>query len=730
MSAFKHILGPVAVITIRNPPVNALSPQVQVSLLEVLKDVNLDPSVKALVLCGENGKFSGGADIRTFSKTDPNSNVKRMSLEDVNAMVEKSEKPVVAAIEGVALGGGLELALGCHYRIAHVKARVGLTEVLLGLLPGAGGTQRLPRLIGVPAALDMMTTGKIMPASIALKLGIVDSVTEGNTVKEAINLAQKVIGQPLDSRRICSKPIQCPPNVDSLFKDAKVKLKKQFHGAKSHQVCVEAIRGAVQLPFAEGIVKERELFLSLFNSDQAKACQYAFFAERNVAKWTTPSGANWKSASPQPIGTAAVIGLGTMGRGIAVSLAKAQIRVIAVEQDEQLLEKGSKAVTAILERENLKKQHLGLGDKSSSFGSVTFTLDFNTLKNADLVIEAVYENMALKKEIFRRLSSICKPEAFLCTNTSGLNIDEIAAATDRPHLVIGTHFFSPAHMMKLLEVVRGYHSSPTIISTVVNLSKALGKVAVVVGNCPLFVGNRLMVPYIEQSGFLLENGCSPEEVDQVLEEFGFAMGPFRMTDLAGLDVGWRSRMERGLTGPKLVTGAPVRQREGKRYSPLPDMLCEKGRFGQKTGRGWYQYETVGGRNAVPDPWVHNFLHEYRRAHAIKQNNVSQGEILEWCLYPLINEGFNVLEDEIASGPEDIDVIYNNGYGWPRHMGGPMFYASMIGLPRVLAKLEKLYENNPDIPSLKPSRLLKELVKKGSPPVKEWRSQLGHQNSRL
>ncbi|KAJ1187279.1 hypothetical protein NDU88_004057 [Pleurodeles waltl] len=730
MAALKHIVGSVAVITIRNPPVNALSPQVQVSLMEVLKDVTLDPSVKAIVLCGENGKFSGGADIRTFSKTDPKTDIKRMSLDDVNSVAERSRKPVVAAVEGVALGGGLELALACHYRIAHVKARVGLTEVLLGLLPGAGGTQRLPRLIGVPAALDMITTGKIVPAPVAVKLGIVDSVTEGSAVEEAIHLAQKVVGQPLESRRICSKPIQCPPNVDSLLNDAKVKLKKQFRGAESHQVCVEAIRAAVQLPFAEGIVKERELFLSLFNSDQAKACQYAFFAERSVAKWTTPSGANWKSASPQTIRTAAVIGLGTMGQGIAVSLAKAQIQVIAVEQDEQQLEKGSKAVTAILERETLKKQQFELAHKSDSFGSVTFTLDFNALKNADLVIEAVYENMALKKEIFQRLSSICKPGAFLCTNTSGLDIDEIASVTDRPHLVIGTHFFSPAHLMKLLEVVRGYHSSSTIISTVMNLSKVLNKVGVVVDNCPLFVGNRLLLPYINQAVFLLEDGRTPEEVDQVLEEFGYAMGPFRMSDLAGLDIGWRSRMEFGLTGPKLLPGAPVRQREGKRYSPLPDILCEEGRFGQKSGKGWYQYETVGGRNAARDPWVHNFLHEYRRAHAIKQKNVSQGEILEWCLYPLINEGFKVLEDGIASGPEDIDVIYNNGYGWPRHKGGPMFYASMIGLPRVLVKLEEFYKNNPDIPSLKPSNLLKALVKQGSPPLKEWRSQLGYPNSRL
>ncbi|XP_069471845.1 peroxisomal bifunctional enzyme [Ambystoma mexicanum] len=725
MSALKRMLGPVAVITISNPPVNALSPAVQESLLKVLKEINLDPTVKAIVLGGENGKFSAGADIRTFQTREVRS---AASLEDVNSALEKSTKPIVAAIEGVALGGGLELALGCHYRLAHVKAQVALPEVLLGLLPGAGGTQRLPRLIGIPAALEIITTGQYVSAPAALKLGLLDSVVEDNVVQAAVDLAHNVIGQPLEPRRLCMRPLPCPPNVEKLFDEAKVKLKKQFRGAKSHQVCVDAVRAAVELPFAEGILKERELFLTLFSSDQAKARQYAFFAERSVARWTAPSGANWKSASPRPIRTAAVIGLGTMGRGIAVSLARAGIQVIALEQDKKQLEMGSKAVMSIMERETQKKQQLGHALNAPHFGFVKFTLDFNELGNADLVIEAVYENMALKKEIFQRLSKMCKPETFLCTNTSGLNIDEIASVTDRPHLVIGTHFFSPANIMRLLEVVRGYHSSPTTISTVMNLSKVLGKIAVVVGNCPLFVGNRLMGPYVEQAVFLLEDGYTPNEVDQVLEEFGFAMGPFRMSDLAGLDVGWRSRMERGLTGPKLSPGVPACQREGKRYSPLPDILCEKGRLGQKTGQGWYQYERAGGRTAVADPWLQSFLEDYRKAHKIRQNVVRHDEILEWCLYPLINEGFKVLEDGIASGPEDIDVIYTHGYGWPKHMGGPMFYASMVGLPRVLTTLETYYESNRDVPSLKPSALLKKLVTQGSPPLKEWRSQLGHHQS--
>ncbi|XP_048719704.2 peroxisomal bifunctional enzyme isoform X3 [Caretta caretta] len=603
----------VAMIRLNNPPLNALSSAVVQALEQGVKKADADPAVKAVVICGTNGTFSAGADIRGFSSAQAGD---RPSLTSVIDLIERSEKPVVAAIEGMALGGGLEVALGCHYRIAHAQAWVGLPEVTLGILPGAGGTQRLPRLIGVPAALDLITTGKRVLAVEALKLGIIDEIVEENTINAAIHLANKVSG------------------------------------------------------------------------------------------------------------------LGTMGRGIVTSLVKARMSVVAVEQDQKQLEVGGRAVTSLLEHEASKMQWSGQRPDACDPALLQFTLDFGMLQDVDLVIEAVFEDMALKKEIFHKLSAICKPGSFLCTNTSALDIDEIASATSRPHQVIGTHFFSPAHVMKLLEIIRGRHTSPITIATAMGLAKTIGKIGVVVGNCFGFVGNRMMAPYAEQAVFLLEEGCKPEEVDQALEGFGFNMGPFRMSDLAGLDVGWRSRKGQGLTGPELAPGTPARVRGRRRYSPLPDLLCENGRYGQKAGMGWYQYEKPGARIANPDPWLHNFLIGYRDAHHIKARFIDEEEILERCLYTLINEGFQILDDGIASAPEDIDVIYIHGYGWPKHRGGPMFHASTIGLPSILAKLQKYSEAHPDIPRMQPSAFLKKLVSMGNPPLKEWMSHAGHQSSKL
>ncbi|XP_027580666.1 peroxisomal bifunctional enzyme [Pipra filicauda] len=716
----------VAVIRLRNPPVNTLSFAVLQALEDGLEKADADPSVKAVMICGENGKFSAGADIRGFSS--PNRPVK--SLAALVSLIESSKKPVVAAIEGIALGGGLEVALGCHYRVAHVKARMGLPEVTLGLLPGAEGTQRLPRLIGVPAALDMITTGKHIPATEALKLGLVDEVVEENTVEAAIRLANKVIGQPLGPRRLSLKPVPKLPDMEAFLSQARVRVKKQAQGCLAPELCFQAVRAATQMPFADGVRRERELFMVLLSSGQARALQYAFLAERAAQKWTTPGGASWSSATPQPVRSAAVIGLGTMGRGIVTSLVKANIPVVALEQDLEYLNTGRKAVMLLLEREAMKME---VGAQTLDFHNparLQFTVDFDSLRDVDLVIEAVFENMALKKEIFHKLSRICKPGALLCTNTSALNIDEIASATSRPQQVIGTHFFSPAHVMRLLEIIYGRHTSPTAIATAVQLAKALKKVGVVVGNCFGFVGNRMMFPYVQQAVFLLEEGSRPEAVDRVLEDFGFKIGPFRMSDLAGLDVGWRSRQGQGLTGPSVPAGTPARQRQGQRYSPLPDLLCESGRFGQKTGKGWYQYEKAGGRTATPDPWLHSLLAQYRDTHGIEPRFIDQEEILERCLFSLINEGFAILAEGIASGPEHLDVIYINGYGWPKHKGGPMFYASTVGLPRVLAKLHKYSEAHPDVPGLQPSAFLKKLAAVGNPPIKEWMSYLSQQSSRL
>uniref|UniRef100_A0A8C8S8X1 Peroxisomal bifunctional enzyme n=1 Tax=Pelusios castaneus TaxID=367368 RepID=A0A8C8S8X1_9SAUR len=727
MAQYARGAAAVALVRLSSPPLNTLSAAVVRALEQEVKKADADPAVKAVVICGANGKFSAGADIRGFSSIQSGD---RSSLGSVIDLIERSEKPVVAAIEGMALGGGLEVALGCHYRIAHAQAWVGLPEVTLGLLPGAGGTQRLPRLIGIPAALDIITTGKRVLAAEALELGIIDEIVEENTIDAAIHLANKVLGQPLNPRRLSLKQVQSLPNIDAILNEALVKVKKQARGCLSLEMCVQAVKASVQLPFTEGIQKERELFKFLMTSGQAKALQYAFFAQRAVKKWTTPSGASWKTASAQPIQKVAVIGLGTMGRGIVTSLVKAKISVVALEQDQKQLEVGGRAVTSLLEHESSKMQRSGQSQNAYDPSLLRFTLDFAVLQDVDLVIEAVFEDMALKKEIFHKLSAVCKPGAFLCTNTSALDIDEIASATSRPHQVIGTHFFSPAHVMKLLEIVRGCHTSPTTIATAMDLAKTIDKIGVVVGNCFGFVGNRMMAPYVEQAVFLLEEGSKPEEVDQALEEFGFKLGPFRMGDLAGLDVGWRSRKGQDLTGPRLAPGTPARLRGSRRYSPLPDLLCENGRFGQKTGMGWYQYEKPGGRIANPDQWLHNFVAEYRNVHHIKARFIDQEEILERCLYTLINEGFQILDDGIAYAPEDIDVIYINGYGWPKHRGGPMFYASTIGLPCILAKLQKYSEAHPDIPRMQPSNFLKKLVAIGNPPLKEWMSHAGHQSSKL
>ncbi|XP_076973891.1 peroxisomal bifunctional enzyme isoform X2 [Tamandua tetradactyla] len=627
----------------------------------------------------------------------------------------------------MALGGGFELALGCHYRIAHAEARVGLPEVTLGLLPGARGTQLLPRLIGVPAALDLIISGRHVLASEALKLGILDEIVKSDPVEEAVKLAQRVSEQSLESRRLCNKPIPSLPDMDTILSEAFRKTRQLYPGCLSQETCVRAVQAAVQHPYEVGIEKEKELFLYLQESGQAKALQYAFLAERIVNKWSTPTGASWKTASAQPISSVGVLGLGTMGRGIVVSLARAKIPVTAVELDKKQLETANRIITSLLEKEASKMQQNGqpwLGPKPK------LTTSMKELAGVDLVIEAVFEEMNLKKQVFAELSAICKPEAFLCSNTSALDIDEIASSTDRPHLVIGTHFFSPAHVMKLLEIIPSQYSSPTTIATVMNLSKKINKIGVVVGNCFGFVGNRMLSPYYNQTYFLLEEGSKPEEIDRVLEEFGFKMGPFRVSDLAGLDVGWRSRKGQGLTGPTLPPGTPARKRGSQRYCPIPDMLCEVGRFGQKTGKGWYQYDKPLGRIHKPDPWLSKFLSQYRETHRIEPRIISQDEILERCLYALINEAFRILGEGMAAGPEHIDVVYLQGYRWPRHRGGPMFYASTVGLPTVLEKLHKYYRQNPDIPQLEPSDYLKKLASLGNPPLKEWQSLAGPPSSKL
>ncbi|XP_012927702.1 peroxisomal bifunctional enzyme [Heterocephalus glaber] len=724
MAEYLRLPHSLALIRLRNPPVNTISLPVIRGIREGLKKAALDNTIKAIVISGADGNFCAGADIHSFKA--PISSAEGLGL--LVDEIQRYGKPVVAAIQGVALGGGLELALGCHYRIAHAQAQVGFPEVTIGILPGGRGTQLLPRLIGIPAALDLITSGRYILAGEALKLGILDEVMKSDSLEEAIKFTQKILDQPLEPRRILNRPVPSLSNMENTFTEAFAKMRKQYPGYLAPETCVRSVQASMKYPYEEGIRKEEELFQYLRESGQARALQYAFFAERSVNKWSTPSGASWKTATARPISSVGVLGLGTMGRGIAISFARVGIPVIAVESDQKQLEAAKKIVTSTLEKEAAKSMQQS-GQRESA-PKPRFSSSMKELASVDLVIEAVFEDMNLKKQVFAELSAVCKPEAFLCTNTSALDVDEIAASTSRPQLVIGTHFFSPAHVMKLVEVIPSRHSSPTTIATVMNLSKKMKKIAVVVGNCYGFVGNRMLQPYFNQTYFLLEDGSKPEDIDQALEEFGLKMGPLRMSDLAGLDVGWKVRKGRGLTGPALPPGTPARKRGNARYSPIPDMLCDLGRFGQKTGQGWYLYDKPLGRVHKPDPWLSKFLSEYRETHHIKPRVIDQDEIRERCLYALINEAFHILGEGMAASPEHIDVIYLHGYGWPRHRGGPMFYASTVGLPTVLEKLQKYYQQNPDIPQLEPCNYLKKLASQGNPPLKEWQSLAGPPSSKL
>ncbi|XP_044073073.1 peroxisomal bifunctional enzyme [Siniperca chuatsi] len=717
MAQYTLVSGSVGLITLHNPPVNALSAAVRQGIVDTVERALSDPKVKSVVICGQNGVFCGGADIKEFG-----TNMSGPPLVPMIHTIEAANKPVVAAIEGSALGGGLELALGCHYRIAHSKARLGLPEVSLGLLPAAGGTQRLPRLIGVPAALHLITTGRRVTAAEALQLGIVDQVTDHNTVDVAVKFALSVEGRSLDARCISTYPCPCPSDLDALFEGVMQKVRQSARGAIAPVACVQAVRAAATLPYTQGMEQEKELMATLFTSGQARALQYCFFAQRAVDRWSMPGGARWDTSKPRPVHKAAVIGLGTMGRGITVALAEAGLSVVAVETEEKQLMEAKQAISGMLERG--AKRH-GVAPAPDR---ISYSQNIQAVADVDLVIEAVFEDMALKKKVFQQLSAVCKAGTFLCTNTSALDIDHLASQIRNPELMVGMHFFAPAHVMKLLEVVYGPRSSPQAVATAMQLGKKMGKVSVAVGNCQGFVGNRMLKPYIEQAFFLLEEGATPELVDRALEEFGFAMGVFRMSDLSGLDVGWKVR--KGEAEPGVASGQPARIQQDHRYSPLGDLLAEQGRFGQKTGRGWYQYDKPGSRVAMSDPWLHSFLEEYRAQHGLVARRIDHQEVLERCLYALINEGFRILEDGIAAGPEDIDVIYVFGYGWPRHRGGPMFYAGMVGLAKVLEKLEHYHQAHPDVPHLQPCSLLRRLVTSGSPPVNRWREVIKKLHSQL
>ena len=684
--------GNIAILTIDNPPVNALGSAVRSSLAEAVQAALEDDGAGAVVLTGAGRMFSGGADIQEFGKEYP---AGVPSLPDLITTIEAASKPVIAAIHGVAAGGGLEVALGCHWRLAAPGTRMGLPEVTLGILPGAGGTQRLPRVIGVEAALQAIVAGDLMPVEKALALGLVDEISGDDLVADAVAYAEKLVAAGTAPRRTgeLEDKIAEARGKPDIFEDFRQGMARRARGFEAPYVCVESVEAAVSMPFAEGLANEREMFARLVASDQSKALRHAFFAEREVAKIPDVP----KDTATQPIKSAAVIGAGTMGGGIAMNFANAGISVTVIEANDAALEKGLGVV-----RKNyastVAKGRLSQDDMDTRMGLISGSTEYGDVADADIVIEAAFEDMALKKEIFQRLDQVCGAETIITTNTSSLDVDEIAAVTARPEKVMGTHFFSPANVMRLAENVRGAKTSKETIATVMGLSKAIGKVGVLVGICDGFVGNRMLYAYTRQAGFLLEEGALPEQVDKVLYDFGLPMGPFAMGDLAGIDVGWRVRQAQESTRPKDL-----------RYSDIGDRIYEMDRYGQKTRAGWYRYEE-GSRAPIPDPEIEKLIVSVSKELGIERRAIGDDEILERCMYPLINEGAKILEEGLALRPLDIDIIWIYGYGFPRYRGGPMFYADLVGVGKINDAMSRLYDEHGEW--LKPAPLLEKLAKEG------------------
>ncbi|XP_071502782.1 peroxisomal bifunctional enzyme-like [Diadema antillarum] len=695
--------GEVAVVTLNNPPLNVLSFSLRASIVQSIREAENDASIKSIVLCGAGGRaFCAGADITEFG--NPDLVLKEPNLIDVTKIVEACSKPVVAVLHGTSLGGGVELALGCHYRLLDKAGKMGLPEVHLGILPAATGTQKLPRVMSIQNAIEMITSGRHLSSGEALDKGLVDKVIEGDLVEEGVAFAQSIANEPVDGRRVSQMPVKVDDSTPMVFQAAYQKVAARARGQYSPLVCIKAIEAATKAPsFEEGLKMEREYAKFLSLSTQAPALQYAFFAERAVSKWSVPDGsASYKTARGQDVKSAAVIGAGTMGVGITMSLITSGIPTYLTEQNQEFLDRGLKMVKGFLAH-GVKQGRMSQQKAEKIFSLVRPTLSYDDLNDVDVAIEAVFENMALKKEIFGKLDRVCKPSAVLASNTSTLDIDQMASATSRPDKVVGMHFFSPAHIMRLLENVRGKATSPETMATAMDLGKRMKKVAVLVGNCPAFLGNRMLAPYSREAVFLIEEGALPSEVDRVLEDFGLAMGLFRMGDLAGLDVGYKSRKEFGLIQRE---GQTNRIRQGERYSPLADWLVEKGRLGQKTGKGYYNYGKPGGRKPEVDPEVTQMILDFSEKAGVTRRHIPAQEILERCLYGLINEGFKCLEEQIASSDQDVDMVWLYGYGWPRHTGGPMYYAkNIVGLPKVYERVCFYHMQHPNSPHWKPSQLL-------------------------
>ena len=646
--------GNISIITLNSPPVNALSAPVREGLHKGITEARNDGESEAIIIICEGRTFIAGADISEFGQ-EP----KGPSLFEVQEFIEDSNKPVIAAIHGTALGGGLEVALTCHYRIAVPSAKCGLPEVNLGLLPGAGGTQRLPRVVGVEKALQMVTSGQHVPAKQCLEMGLVDEIANEDGLREdSINFAKKIVSEnrPLVKISEMNDKVEAARGNENIFTDFRTSIARRARGFLAPEYNIQCIEAAVNNSFDEGIKIERKLFMELVTGTQSAAQRYAFFAQRQVAKIPDIE----PDTEIKPFSSIGVIGAGTMGGGISMNFANVGIPVTIIEQSQENLDKGLGIIRKNYEN-TANKGRITFEDVEKRTDLIKGSTDINDLSNCDLIIEAVFENMDLKKDIFKTLDIIAKKGAILATNTSALDINEIAAQTSRPEDVIGLHFFSPANVMRLLEIVRGEKTSKSVVATSMKMAKSIGKVAAVVGVCPGFVGNRILAQRQREANKLILEGAMPWEVDDALFDFGFPMGPFAMSDLAGLDIGWDEDLSTGDT--------------------LRDKLCEAGRLGQKTGKGFYIYDEK--RNKSPDTEVEKLIIEFSEKHQIKRREISKEEILERCLYPMINEGFKILEEGMAIRASDIDIVWINGYGWPMYEGGPMFYGQLIGYDKVL-----------------------------------------------
>ncbi|MEY3720108.1 MAG: hypothetical protein RL618_627 [Pseudomonadota bacterium] len=665
MTATYREQGDIAVVTLNNPPVNGLGYETRKGIVDGIQRAIDNDAIRAIVMIGEGKGFSGGADIREFNTPKA---LQEPWLQTVIRIVEDSSKPVIAAIHGVAMGGGLELALGCHYRVAVAGAQIALPEVKLGILPGAGGTQRLPRILGLEPALNMIISGNPVMSDKLADSKLFDQMITGDLLEGAMAFARKVAdARPLPKVR--DMKIQYP-NADGYLQFARNTVRVVAGPFPAPLKCVEAVAAAVSKKFDDGLKVERDLFLELVQTTESKALRHAFFGERAASKIPdVPADTPLRT-----IRSAAVIGAGTMGGGIAMNFANAGIPVKVLEAKQEALDKGLATIRKNYEN-SMRKGRLTQDQLDKRMGLISGTLSYDDIGQADMVIEAVFEDMGVKEAVFKKLDDVMKPGAILASNTSTLDVDKIAAFTKRPQDVIGTHFFSPANVMKLLEIVRGAKTAKDVLATTMALAKTLRKTGVVSGVCDGFIGNRMVEQYIRQAGFLLEEGCLPEQVDRAIEKFGFAMGPFRMSDLAGNDIGWYIRQRRYVEKPDVT------------YSKIADLLCEKGRFGQKTSAGWYDYKS-GDRKAYPSDDVNQMIIAHSKDLGLERRKISDQEIVERLVYALVNEGALILDEGIALRASDIDMVYLTGYGFPLFRGGPMFYADTVGLSNVLMSIHR------------------------------------------